>query len=136
MEIITLTNVSKKDADKNGKAYIGKTGRPYSRASIQCSEYGTEWFGGFYNPALVVGAKIEVEITSREYQGKTYRDFTIVKKEEKLASELSHVLTKLGKLDFKIDSIIRHLSGVDRLDRTSAGTPMPDFGEDKDNIPD
>lgn len=79
MQKLTITKVIVKTEDKYGKSLISKTGRPYSRASIQTNEYGATWLGGFGDPRLIVGATIEADITDREYQGKTYKDFKLAK---------------------------------------------------------
>lgn len=77
---------------------------------------------------IKVGAELEGEIESKEKNGKKYINFKFVKSTPSAgAIDLSEILTKLGKIDYNINRLVRHASGEDRLDRTSDGSPMPNF---------
>lgn len=102
---LTLTKVIKRDTDKQGNALISKQGKPYARASIQTTEYGSEWLGGFWNASLVEGAKIEAEVTDREYNGKTYKDFKMAKKEDPTAQTLRTIMSDLVTVKLILRSI-------------------------------
>lgn len=110
---ITITKVIKRSTDKDGKLYISKEGKPYSRASIQCVEYATEWLGGFWSAALVEGAKVEAEVSEREYNGKIYKDFRLPKKEavldqkyEKLANDVTGLSLRVAKLEEQMRRLV------------------------------
>lgn len=97
---LTITKVVKNDTNKAGDPYIGKNGRPYSRASIKTTEYGDVWLGGFWSVELQDGASIEAEVTEREYNGKMYKDFKLAKKADSgpaannaATAEIKNILT-------------------------------------------
>ena len=131
---LTLGKVTKYTEGKDGKPYKDKNGRPFARASVRFIEMGEDYFGGFWNDKLEEGAKVDVEVYEEVYEGKTYKKFRVAKKEDKLALELSEIKTKLGKMNFDIQTILKHLSGESPLNLTSAGTKIPDFSE-IDDIP-
>lgn len=106
MQKLTITKVIVKTEDKYGKSLISKTGRPYSRASIQTNEYGATWLGGFGDPRLVVGATIEADVTDREYQGKTYKDFKLAKSAPASVSmDNTEVLAELTKVQIALGTL-------------------------------
>ena len=129
----TLTKVIRYTEGKDGQPLKTKDGRPYTRLVIKTNEHGDKTISGFENTETQnwkEGSEVEVEIT----ENGEYLNFRVPKKEDKLSSELSEIKTKLGKMNFDIQTIIRHLSGENPLNLTSAGTKVPDFSE-VDDIP-
>lgn len=102
---LTLTKVIKKDKDKEGKQYISKKGQPYSRASILCNEYGSEYLNGFWDARLVEGATIDAEITEREYNGKTYKDFKLAKKEAQSSLDTERILDAITAVRLDVTTL-------------------------------
>jgi len=79
MEKITLTKVYRSDKDKQGKPFMTKDGRPYTRLAIQSQEYGSQWLSGFGNKMNFnwkEGDVVEVDIEKVEKDGKTYLNFS------------------------------------------------------------
>jgi len=113
---------------------------PKKKSAIKAAEYGENWLDYWLSPQTQdwkVGDTVEVEaVTPREYNGKTYYDIKMPKVDRRFpnGSNNSEILTKLGKIDFKLTQIINHLSGKERLDLTSAGTKIPDFSEVDDGL--
>jgi len=141
---LTITKVVKNDTNKAGDAYISKAGKPYSRASIKTAEYGDVWLGGFWSDALKEGSTIEAEITEREYNGKTYKDFKIAKKTEQKDFTPSLVelknLINLQIMPFlrennTILKAIAEQKGVDLSDIIVNKPPYPEFNETNDASP-
>lgn len=76
---IKLTKVTVQDKDKNGKPYISKTGKPYTRMSIQCQEYGMKWLSGFLNKSNEYwkeGDIVDVTVDEVFRDGKVYLNFS------------------------------------------------------------
>ena len=89
-------------------------------------EGNDNYLSGFCNAVTdswKVGDNVEIVISSREYNGKTYYNFNLPKKGEISNDKLEHILTKLSRLQFSVDKIIEHLTPKSRL--TSVGTPIP-----------
>ena len=100
-----IVKVSKKDTDKNGNPYISKQGKPYSRASIQTREHVGEWLGGFWSEALREGAIIEADITEREYNGKMYKDFKILKAADVVSVEIPAIKEAILNLAARVTKL-------------------------------
>lgn len=80
MENLTLTFV--KNEDK-----VSKGGKKYTACTIKASQYGDQWINGFGNWTTrdwEVGDTVVVETWEEEYNGKMYRKFKTVKKEDLL----------------------------------------------------
>ena len=57
-----------------------KTNKAYTSMSIKTEEHGDTWLSGFMgdeNRAWKDGDIVEVDITEREYNGKTYYNFSV-----------------------------------------------------------
>lgn len=67
---------------KNGVS--PKTNKAYSKVIIKTNVHGNEWLSAFQdseNRNWRVGDVVDIEVTPREYNGKTYLDYSPVKKE-------------------------------------------------------
>lgn len=108
--------------------------------SIKTTEYGDKYLSYWVNPFSKnwkEGDVIEVaEVKEREWEGKKYYDIVLPKVENQPATpkELGQILTKMGLMNAKLDQVIGHLSGENRLDRTSDGSPMPNFEPTVDDL--
>ncbi len=121
MEKITITRIAR--SNKTSSA-----GKSYVSLGIQANEYGEQWLNGFGNKSNENwnnGDTVEVTIEKKTVNGKEYLNFETPKSSR--GADNSEVLTKLGKIEYKLDTIIKHLSGEDMLDRNSDGSPTPDF---------
>ena len=66
---ITLTRVFKSDKKKDGTPLIGKNGKPYTKLSVKCQEYGDKWLSGFANKrneGWKEGDVVEVEVEEKD----------------------------------------------------------------------
>lgn len=120
-----IVKIARYTTKKDGSPLTTSEGKPYTSVRIQVPEYGDKWVSGFGNQANAsweAGSEVEIEV---EQKGE-YLNFTMPKKEVRVegVGELKLSMTNLHR---KIDSIINHLSGENRLDRTSDGSPMPNF---------
>lgn len=107
-----------------------KTGKPYTRFAFMANEYGDKWISGFGNAQTAQwreGDTVEVTIEKVQKDDKEFINFSLPKREEKTAQDMTLIMVKLGHLEYKIDSIIDHLTGTNKLNETSDGSPMPDF---------
>lgn len=105
---VNITKASAKDTKKDGSKMVDKSGKPFWMVGIQCKEYGDKWINGFcYKlPTDWEGKEMELDIYEEEYQSKKQLKFKFPNKDRKIEEMLSHVLTKLGKIEFKIDKLI------------------------------
>ena len=83
IEKVTITRISSTNQKKDGTMLISKYGKEYFRIGLQTEEHGEEWLNGFSNstPDYEVGDKIEIEVTTEEWQGKEQLKFRIPKKD-------------------------------------------------------
>jgi len=112
MEKVKITRVYVTDKDKQGNPLIGqardgKPGRPYTRMSIQCTQYGEKWLSGFKgkeNENWKEGDEVEVIVKKAGDQGQ-YLNFEVPKKDDKAIEMMSEILTKIGTINAKMDVI-------------------------------
>ncbi len=108
--------------------------------SLKATEYGDKYLSFWVNPVSKdwkEGDAIEVsEVKERDWEGKKYYDIVLPKTENQMSTpkELSQILTKLGLLQAQMGQVINHLSGENKLDRTSDGSPMPSFEPSEDAL--
>src|SRR3990167_1713870 len=127
---LTLTQLTRFTKDKQGNDLKTKDGRSYTRLLIRCQEYGDKAISGFENSETREWKEGDIVEAVVEQKGE-YLNFYVPKKEDKIASELSEIKTKLGKIDYKLDTLLER---TESFARTSLGTKVPDFSE-VDEIP-
>lgn len=110
------------------------------KVGVQFKEYGDIWHD-VWKTGLKVGEVLEGTRDSRDYNGKTYWNFKLPKKEERQAmdfSKVDQVLNKLTSMNLLMLVIAEkvgvnpHLPATDQLKDnglTSDGTKVPDFSE-------
>lgn len=131
----TLKRISRQDK-------VSKAGKPYVSVGIQVAEFGEQWINGFGNKENAQwkeGDQVELTITDNVYNGKTTKQFTSPdsKAVQHLESMklLNEMATRVGSLNAKVDKILKHLSGEDRLDITSNGLPAhPTFEREESGL--
>lgn len=95
MEKLTITKVG---TEKQVTTKFG----PKTKMGVQFKEYGELWHD-VWTGGLKVGDILEGTRASREWEGKTYWDFKLPKKDDKVVEMLSQLLTKVGSINAKID---------------------------------
>ena len=76
MEKIKLTKIYRNDKDKEGKYFVSKEGRPYSKIAVKCVEYGDHYlngFSGYWNQDWIEGQVVGVDIEEVMINGKKRR---------------------------------------------------------------
>lgn len=115
MEKVKITRIYRTDKDKNGNHLVSqKTGRPYSKCSIKCEQYGDKWIGGFSNQtnqSWKEGDEVEIEIT----QNGNYLNFKTPNKNDQLDQVINALANRVAKLE---EFCYRN--------NTVAGIPEPD----------
>lgn len=110
-------------------------GKPYTRLALKTDKFGEEFLSGFGNrdnENWAVGSEVDLIVKKVEKDGKTYLNFDTPKKEDKSLKELNDIAIKVAIIQNDVKRIINHLTGEDRLDRTSDNTPIPDFNPPED----
>jgi len=102
---LTINKIYTSDKDKNGVPFKSKEGRPYTKLSFKCNEFGDTWIGGFQNKSntfwkegttLEVGKDIELEdYTGKD--GRIYKNFKTISVEKKMEQDIDE-LKKAVKL--------------------------------------
>lgn len=126
---VTINKCSYTDKKKDGSECRTKQGKTFYKVGIKTNEHGDEWINGLVfdaPPTDWEGKTMELDIKEEEYQGKTSLKFELPRKGKNFA-DIEQLKTTLGKMDYKLDTIIKHLSKVEPLDRTSDGGEMPPF---------
>ena len=77
MDKIRVERITHFQKDKNDQPLIGKTGKPYERCILQTEKGSLSGFGSAATHNLKEGDEIELEITSKDYNGKTYLNFKL-----------------------------------------------------------
>lgn len=100
---LTLTYISRTPR-------TSKDNKPYTSVSIKAAEYGDTYIGGFgnkSNESWKVGDVVEVEsVDKKEYNGKTYLNFTLPKRtavapsanSQKVEELLTKISEQLGRI--------------------------------------
>lgn len=125
---VTIKKVSISNTKKDGTPLLTKNGKPFQKVGIQVIEYGETWINGLWfdgNCPWVDGSKLSLIIKDEEYNGVTKKVFDLPRKKDETLTELNGLAIKVGLINVKIDKILNHLSGKDRLDLTSDGTSVP-----------
>jgi hypothetical protein len=120
---VTLTQVSRSEK-------VSASDKPYTRLLLKCSEFGDRFLSGFGNASNAnwkEGDKVEIQWEEVEKDGNKYLNFSTPKREDKMLADFNSLALKVGLMNTKLDKIIDHLSGENRLDRTSDGSDMPNF---------
>lgn len=122
MEKVKLTKIYTTDKDKQGNALKSKKGFPYTRMSIKCEQYGDQWISGFQNEGnkeWKEGDEVEIIKTENTKDGKTYLNFEVPKKDDKVVEMLSDILNKLGKLNANVEYLKDKLIAPVKEDHTA-----------------
>jgi len=119
MEKVKLTKIYTTDKDKQGNPLKSKKGFPYTRMSIKCEQFGDQWLSGFQNEGnkgWKEGDEVEITKTENTKDGKTYLNFEVPKKDDKVVEMLSEILIKIGTINAKLDVLYGNAKGTPKVD--------------------
>lgn len=135
---VKITKIYTTNVDKNKQPLVSKTGKNYTRMSIKCEQYGEKWVSGFQNASnkdWKEGDEVEVIIK----QNGEYLNFETIKKDDKITDMLSQILTKVGKIDAKLDLIADGINLREKLQEKykgdNSGIDYPDEDINPEDIP-
>jgi len=151
MSIETLTHIESEWRDSKTKKNADGSAKKYESVSIKVESRGERFISGFGSEATKnwrPGDQIEIiitESTSLDKQGRPYLNFEVpnakpVRTPDPVPADnrLNQIQTKLGSMDFKIDSIIRTLAFLSGAKEASSD-PMPSYptstGQPNFNVP-
>lgn len=130
MKLTVKKIVGTYDKTKDGKPFLTKQGKPYSKSTVTFEETGEKlvtvmvWSGQTCNEKQV----FDGEIVEREWQGKKYYDLKVVNEKQKQADELAQIKFSITNIHRKIDEIVAQIKFLNPgSNLTSAGTKVPDF---------
>jgi len=113
---ITITKIHRSDKDKEGKAYVTKDGRPYTRLGLQTKEHGTKWLSGFENYTTKnwkEGDSVDVEVSEvAGKDGTVYLNFKMISEIDKVWKELQRQTGKIMGIEKRIADIMRNFGEV------------------------
>lgn len=124
MTQVTITQVYRSDKDKNGNALVGKSGRPYSKCSIKCQEYGDKWLGGFggaWNQNWKVGDTVTLEVK----QNGQYLNF----------EQVDETKVQADRIEKKLDIILEYIKANKSSDQPRRSSFEESLMEDKPSLP-
>ena len=93
----TITKIIRSDKSKDGKPFMTKDGRPYTRVAIQTKEHGSKWLSGFENFTTknwTEGQEVEIDV---EVKG-DYLNFKTLSETGKMWKELNRQATEIVNL--------------------------------------
>lgn len=140
MQKVTITKTYITDKDKNGNLLKSKDGKPYTRMSIKCNEYGDKWISGFQNKSnqnWKEGDTVEVIITQKG----EYLNFETPKKDDLANEKMDKILAYVKEIHGQLKIIKERLPerNVAKLEPedTLRDDEMPDFepGINPEDIP-
>ena len=112
-----IIKVSCDDKRKDGSNLVTKHGKPYFKVGIITEKYGAEkWINGLVFDLTMQeikaweGKSIEMDIKEEEYNGQKRLVFQLPRKNAG-RQDLSQILTKLGKIEYKLDLLIDRKDG-------------------------
>ena len=95
---VTLLKIHKSDKSKDGKPFVTKDGRTYTRVGIQTQEHGNVWLSGFEGretSSWVEGAKVEIEVTKNG----EYTNFKVLSETDKMWKAINDILMRLVRVE-------------------------------------
>jgi len=101
---ITLTRVFVTDKNKDGTPLMSKLGKPYSKLSVKCVEYGDKWLSGFKgreNENWKEGDQVDVIVK----QNGDFLNYEVPKAEDKLAMRVSAIEVEIMQLRNAVASL-------------------------------
>ena len=120
---ITITKIIRSDKSKDGKPFITKDGRPYTRIAIQTNEHGSKWlsgFEGFMTKNWAEGQEVEVDV---EVKG-DYLNFKVLSETGKIWKELNRQASEIVNLKKAVADFLNH--------NEPQQDEQDDFGKDGD----
>lgn len=93
---------------KDTERVSAKTNKPYTSRSIKTQEHGEAWLSGFANKdnaSWKVGDSVEIEVAEVEKEGKTYLNFTVPKKEDRVLENTELILNKLVGIKIDLETL-------------------------------
>lgn len=125
IETVRLTNISRYDKGADGKPYIGKSGKPYTRVRIYTEKHGEQslsGFGGAWNKDWQAGDEVTVNITEKPNpRGGVFLNFERAELDSQMLTMLNDLNERVLKLEAWKKSQEPQVSPM--------GTPYPE-GED------
>lgn len=131
---VKLTKIYTTNKDKNGNELKSAKGVPYTRMSIKTEQYGDKWISGFQNKDnkdWKEGDEVEVNI---EEKGE-YMNFSVPKKEDKMAHDLEAIHIKLGAIYSILQAMYKGNLGDSKSKIGNTGVDYPSDDIDVDDIP-
>ena len=112
----TITQLHSSDKDKTGKAYIGKTGRTYTRLGLKTREHGDKWLSGFQNQTNTnwkIGDVVEIEVEEvAGKDGKQYLNFRMEGQEDKIWKMMTYLQSQINELKKGMADVRRNFGEV------------------------
>lgn len=95
----TITDIHKKTADKTGKPYVTKDGRPFTRLEIKTASTGDELLSAFENALnknWAVGQEVDAKVVVKE---NGYKNLEALSKTDILEIRVISLETKVRNLE-------------------------------------
>lgn len=111
MEKLTITKVSRNDK-------TSQAGKSYVSLGIKCKEYNDVFLNGFGNKDNAdwkVGDVVEVTVEKKEYNGKTYLNFSVPKKGEVNSDEIVEIRKKVNLTYHIAVQLYKHFLGTNEV---------------------
>lgn len=96
----TITKIFKKDG-------VSKSGKEYTKLSIQTKEKEDVWLSGFANSTSLTwkeGDIVDLELTEREYEGKVYFDYKILSSNNSLDEKVERLEKRMKEFELSMIS--------------------------------
>jgi hypothetical protein len=123
METVTISRVGQ---PKEVETKFGKK----TKTGVQFKEHGEVWHDVWVSD-LKVGQTLQGERVSRDWEGKTYWNFNLAKKDDRIDGKLEEILIKIGMLNLKVEKIFDRLP----VNKNSVISSYPEETINPDDIP-
>lgn len=103
-----------------------------AKNSLKAKEYNTNWLGFWCNAETdkwKVGDEVSVEdVTSREYNGKTYYDIKTIKASTQSVTQINELLTRVMKIQLMVEELVQDKRAKESVNTINYPTQPSDDG--------
>ena len=118
MDKIRVERITHFQKDKNDQPLIGKTGKPYERCILQTEKGSLSGFGSAATHNLKEGDEIELEIVSKDFNGRTYLNFSLPKPQVVDPFDFKSLVQRVEVLESKVFPV------EEQVDEVFEGEPI------------
>lgn len=130
---ITAVKVDPSINKQTGERNMTKSGKPCFSVGIKTAELGDVWLNNNFMPFEPKGwenSEQDLEVIDREYNGKIYKNFKLMPREEKTTEGTGKIAFSITHLHQKIDHLQEDISNIRKFLMEGKKIPQELSGRD------